>query len=163
MGFEMVKPGSPSVPARPDLVFMVYTLDSSSSDEEWPPHGLLTPPSPTRIPFPSPSAPAQSSSYSSLLLHPSPQLRGSFILISLFFFFNKLVFLKGCVGGSSENQEATLPQPNHRVCHWISFPARPHCLFVVPSLRQLSGFRGSWGFTIKVCISLLWQLQAFFF
>lgn len=37
MGFEMVKPGSPSVPARPDLVFMVYTLDSSSSsssDEE---------------------------------------------------------------------------------------------------------------------------------
>ncbi|XP_061629287.1 LOW QUALITY PROTEIN: ornithine decarboxylase antizyme 2-like [Phyllopteryx taeniolatus] len=36
MGFEMVKPGDPSVPARPDLAFMVYSLDncSSSSDEE---------------------------------------------------------------------------------------------------------------------------------
>eukprot|EP00066_Takifugu_rubripes_P016455 XP_011605721.1 PREDICTED: LOW QUALITY PROTEIN: ornithine decarboxylase antizyme 2-like [Takifugu rubripes] len=34
VGFEMVKPGNPMVPARPDLVFMVYSLDSSSSDEE---------------------------------------------------------------------------------------------------------------------------------
>ncbi|XP_057692302.1 LOW QUALITY PROTEIN: ornithine decarboxylase antizyme 2-like [Corythoichthys intestinalis] len=35
MGFEMVKPGNPSVPARPDLAFMVYSMDiSSSSDEE---------------------------------------------------------------------------------------------------------------------------------
>lgn len=34
MGFEMVKPGSPSVPARPELVFMVYTLESSSSSDE---------------------------------------------------------------------------------------------------------------------------------
>ncbi|KAM6926195.1 LOW QUALITY PROTEIN: ornithine decarboxylase antizyme 2-like [Lycodopsis pacificus] len=36
MGFEMVKPGHPMVPARPDLAFMVYSLDnsSSSSDEE---------------------------------------------------------------------------------------------------------------------------------
>lgn len=34
MGFEMVKPGSPLVPARPDLAFMVYSLDNSSSDEE---------------------------------------------------------------------------------------------------------------------------------
>lgn len=44
VGFEMVKPGSPMVPARPDLAFMVYSLDSSSSDEEWPPHCLWTPP-----------------------------------------------------------------------------------------------------------------------
>ncbi|XP_071369539.1 LOW QUALITY PROTEIN: ornithine decarboxylase antizyme 2a [Centroberyx affinis] len=34
MGFEVVKPGNPMVPARPDLVFMVYSLDNSSSDEE---------------------------------------------------------------------------------------------------------------------------------
>lgn len=34
MGFEVVKPGSPLVPARPNLVFMVYCLDASSSDEE---------------------------------------------------------------------------------------------------------------------------------
>uniref|UniRef100_A0A3P8T076 Ornithine decarboxylase antizyme 2 n=1 Tax=Amphiprion percula TaxID=161767 RepID=A0A3P8T076_AMPPE len=34
MGFEMVKPGNPMVPARPDLAFMVYSLDNSSSDEE---------------------------------------------------------------------------------------------------------------------------------
>ncbi|KAM9854101.1 LOW QUALITY PROTEIN: ornithine decarboxylase antizyme 2a [Aulostomus maculatus] len=34
MGFEMVKPGTPSIPARPDLAFMVYSLDNSSSDEE---------------------------------------------------------------------------------------------------------------------------------
>ncbi|XP_029952576.1 LOW QUALITY PROTEIN: ornithine decarboxylase antizyme 2a [Salarias fasciatus] len=34
MGFEMVKPGNPLVPARPDLAFMVYSLDTSSSDEE---------------------------------------------------------------------------------------------------------------------------------
>uniref|UniRef100_A0A4W4GJS5 Ornithine decarboxylase antizyme 2b n=1 Tax=Electrophorus electricus TaxID=8005 RepID=A0A4W4GJS5_ELEEL len=34
MGFEMVKPGHPLVPARPDLFFMVYSMDDSSSDEE---------------------------------------------------------------------------------------------------------------------------------
>uniref|UniRef100_A0A3Q1J857 Uncharacterized protein n=1 Tax=Anabas testudineus TaxID=64144 RepID=A0A3Q1J857_ANATE len=34
MGFEMVKPGHPLVPARPDLAFMVYSLENSSSDEE---------------------------------------------------------------------------------------------------------------------------------
>ncbi|XP_028287540.1 LOW QUALITY PROTEIN: ornithine decarboxylase antizyme 2a [Parambassis ranga] len=34
MGFEMVKPGNPMVPARPDLAFMVYSLENSSSDEE---------------------------------------------------------------------------------------------------------------------------------
>ncbi|XP_056273351.1 LOW QUALITY PROTEIN: ornithine decarboxylase antizyme 2a [Pseudoliparis swirei] len=34
MGLEMVKPGHPMVPARPDLAFMVYSLDTSSSDEE---------------------------------------------------------------------------------------------------------------------------------
>ncbi|KAK2842612.1 hypothetical protein Q5P01_012812 [Channa striata] len=34
MGFEMVKPGHPMVPARPDLAFMVYSLENSSSDEE---------------------------------------------------------------------------------------------------------------------------------
>ncbi|MEQ2212413.1 hypothetical protein XENOCAPTIV_030396, partial [Xenoophorus captivus] len=34
MGFEMVKPGNPMVPAQPDLAFMVYSLDNSSSDEE---------------------------------------------------------------------------------------------------------------------------------
>ncbi|KAF3688523.1 Ornithine decarboxylase antizyme 2 [Channa argus] len=34
MGFEMVKPGHPMVPVRPDLAFMVYSLENSSSDEE---------------------------------------------------------------------------------------------------------------------------------
>lgn len=34
MGFETVKPGHPMVPARPDLAFMVYSLENSSSDEE---------------------------------------------------------------------------------------------------------------------------------
>ncbi|NP_001278939.1 ornithine decarboxylase antizyme 2a [Astyanax mexicanus] len=34
MGFEMVKPGHPLVPARTDLLFMVYSMDDSSSDEE---------------------------------------------------------------------------------------------------------------------------------
>uniref|UniRef100_A0A9J8D9C0 Ornithine decarboxylase antizyme 2a n=1 Tax=Cyprinus carpio carpio TaxID=630221 RepID=A0A9J8D9C0_CYPCA len=34
MGFEVVKPGHPLVPARPDLLFMVYSMDNSSSDEE---------------------------------------------------------------------------------------------------------------------------------
>eukprot|EP00064_Thunnus_orientalis_P019854 superscaffoldBa00005158_g19984 len=34
MGFEIVKPGNPMVPARPDLAFMVYSLENSSSDEE---------------------------------------------------------------------------------------------------------------------------------
>ncbi|XP_075993569.1 LOW QUALITY PROTEIN: ornithine decarboxylase antizyme 2a [Genypterus blacodes] len=34
IGFEIVKPGNPMVPDRPDLAFMVYSLDNSSSDEE---------------------------------------------------------------------------------------------------------------------------------
>lgn len=34
MGFEVVKPGHPLVPTRPDLFFMVYSMDNSSSDEE---------------------------------------------------------------------------------------------------------------------------------
>uniref|UniRef100_A0A4W5PSS8 Ornithine decarboxylase antizyme 2 n=1 Tax=Hucho hucho TaxID=62062 RepID=A0A4W5PSS8_9TELE len=34
MGFEVVKPGNPLVPARTDLIFMVYSLENSSSDEE---------------------------------------------------------------------------------------------------------------------------------
>ncbi|XP_013765897.1 LOW QUALITY PROTEIN: ornithine decarboxylase antizyme 2a [Pundamilia nyererei] len=34
MGFEMVKPGNPMVPARPDLAFMVYSLENSSSSDE---------------------------------------------------------------------------------------------------------------------------------
>ncbi|XP_035252087.1 LOW QUALITY PROTEIN: ornithine decarboxylase antizyme 2a [Anguilla anguilla] len=34
MGFEVVKPGHPLVPARADLLFMVYSLDHASSDEE---------------------------------------------------------------------------------------------------------------------------------
>ncbi|XP_056138698.1 ornithine decarboxylase antizyme 2-like [Lampris incognitus] len=34
MGFEVVKPGNPLVPAWPNLIFMVYSLDYSSSDEE---------------------------------------------------------------------------------------------------------------------------------
>nr|XP_043891863.1 LOW QUALITY PROTEIN: ornithine decarboxylase antizyme 2a [Solea senegalensis] len=34
LGFEMVKPGNPMVPARPDLAFMAYSLENSSSDEE---------------------------------------------------------------------------------------------------------------------------------
>lgn len=34
MGLELLKPGSPLVPNRADLVFMVYPLENSSSDEE---------------------------------------------------------------------------------------------------------------------------------
>ncbi|XP_062849694.1 LOW QUALITY PROTEIN: ornithine decarboxylase antizyme 2a [Trichomycterus rosablanca] len=34
MGFEIVKPDHPLVPARPDLFFMVYSMDNSNSDEE---------------------------------------------------------------------------------------------------------------------------------
>uniref|UniRef100_A0A3P9AN31 Ornithine decarboxylase antizyme 2b n=2 Tax=Esox lucius TaxID=8010 RepID=A0A3P9AN31_ESOLU len=34
IGFEVVKPGNPLVPARSDLVFMAYSLENSSSDEE---------------------------------------------------------------------------------------------------------------------------------
>ncbi|RMB94487.1 hypothetical protein DUI87_29298 [Hirundo rustica rustica] len=35
LGFEIVRPGHPAVPSRPDVMFMVYSLDqSSSSDEE---------------------------------------------------------------------------------------------------------------------------------
>ncbi|KAL0967894.1 hypothetical protein UPYG_G00259320 [Umbra pygmaea] len=34
IGFEVVKPGNPLVPARADLVFMAYSLDNSSSDED---------------------------------------------------------------------------------------------------------------------------------
>nr|XP_021152624.1 LOW QUALITY PROTEIN: ornithine decarboxylase antizyme 2 [Columba livia] len=35
LGFEIVRPGHPSVPSRPDVMFMVYPLEqNSSSDEE---------------------------------------------------------------------------------------------------------------------------------
>ncbi|XP_030043812.1 ornithine decarboxylase antizyme 2 isoform X1 [Microcaecilia unicolor] len=34
LGFEIVRPGHPSVPSRPDVMFMVYALDQNSSDEE---------------------------------------------------------------------------------------------------------------------------------
>ncbi|XP_060770374.1 LOW QUALITY PROTEIN: ornithine decarboxylase antizyme 2a [Neoarius graeffei] len=34
MGFEVVKPEHPLVPTRPDLFFMAYSMDNSSSDEE---------------------------------------------------------------------------------------------------------------------------------
>ncbi|KAM9311837.1 LOW QUALITY PROTEIN: ornithine decarboxylase antizyme 2-like [Gastrophryne carolinensis] len=34
LGFEIVRPGHPCVPACPDVLFMVYTLEESSSDEE---------------------------------------------------------------------------------------------------------------------------------
>ncbi|MEE6519782.1 hypothetical protein FKM82_017521 [Ascaphus truei] len=34
LGFEIVRPGHPCVPARPDVLFMVYPLDQSSSDED---------------------------------------------------------------------------------------------------------------------------------
>ncbi|KAI5615459.1 ornithine decarboxylase antizyme 2, partial [Silurus asotus] len=34
MGFEVVKPDHALVQTRPDLFFMVYSMDSSSSDEE---------------------------------------------------------------------------------------------------------------------------------
>ncbi|XP_038275254.1 LOW QUALITY PROTEIN: ornithine decarboxylase antizyme 2 [Dermochelys coriacea] len=35
LGFEIVRPGHPCVPSRPDVMFMVYSLDqNSSSDEE---------------------------------------------------------------------------------------------------------------------------------
>ncbi|KAJ7998309.1 hypothetical protein DPEC_G00221360 [Dallia pectoralis] len=34
IGFEVVKPGNPLVPARTDRVFMAYPLENSSSDEE---------------------------------------------------------------------------------------------------------------------------------
>uniref|UniRef100_A0A8C5N4R8 Ornithine decarboxylase antizyme 2 n=1 Tax=Leptobrachium leishanense TaxID=445787 RepID=A0A8C5N4R8_9ANUR len=34
LGFDLVRPGHPCVPARPEVLFMVYTLEQSSSDEE---------------------------------------------------------------------------------------------------------------------------------
>ncbi|XP_051898705.1 LOW QUALITY PROTEIN: ornithine decarboxylase antizyme 2-like [Pristis pectinata] len=34
MGFEIVRPGHPSVPARPGVLFMVYSIDQSLSEEE---------------------------------------------------------------------------------------------------------------------------------
>nr|XP_014431463.1 ornithine decarboxylase antizyme 2 [Pelodiscus sinensis] len=35
LGFEIVRPGHPCVPSRPDVLFMVYSMDqNSSSDEE---------------------------------------------------------------------------------------------------------------------------------
>ncbi|CAH2273458.1 ornithine decarboxylase antizyme 2 [Pelobates cultripes] len=34
LGFEVVRPGHPCVPARPEVLFMVYTLEQNSSDEE---------------------------------------------------------------------------------------------------------------------------------
>uniref|UniRef100_A0A672J860 Ornithine decarboxylase antizyme 2b n=1 Tax=Salarias fasciatus TaxID=181472 RepID=A0A672J860_SALFA len=34
LGFEIVKPGHPLVPPRPDVFFMAYTFDRDSSDEE---------------------------------------------------------------------------------------------------------------------------------
>ncbi|XP_007907696.1 LOW QUALITY PROTEIN: ornithine decarboxylase antizyme 2 [Callorhinchus milii] len=33
MGFEIVRPGHPSVPTRPDVLFMVYPIDQSSEEE----------------------------------------------------------------------------------------------------------------------------------
>jgi len=71
MGFEMVKPGNPMVPARPDLAFMVYSLDNSSSDEEWLP-------------------PTPDTSHS----HPTHTITPSFLLFffcffSFFFFLNQ--------------------------------------------------------------------------
>lgn len=34
LGFEVVRPGHPCVPSRPDVMFMVYALDQTSSDED---------------------------------------------------------------------------------------------------------------------------------
>ncbi|KAG8440344.1 hypothetical protein GDO86_006190, partial [Hymenochirus boettgeri] len=34
LGFEIVRPGHPCVPASPEIMFMVYTLDQNSSDED---------------------------------------------------------------------------------------------------------------------------------
>ncbi|XP_061578344.1 ornithine decarboxylase antizyme 2a [Cololabis saira] len=34
MGFQMVKPGNPLVPARPGLAFLVYSLEAGSEDED---------------------------------------------------------------------------------------------------------------------------------
>ncbi|XP_069758349.1 ornithine decarboxylase antizyme 2-like [Narcine bancroftii] len=34
MGFEIVRPGHPSVPAQPGVLFMVYSIDQSRSEEE---------------------------------------------------------------------------------------------------------------------------------
>ncbi|XP_053128205.1 ornithine decarboxylase antizyme 2, partial [Hemicordylus capensis] len=34
LGFEIVRPGHPCVPSRPDVLFMVYSLDQVSSDDD---------------------------------------------------------------------------------------------------------------------------------
>jgi hypothetical protein len=34
LGFEIVHPGHPCVPSRPDVMFMVYPLDQNLSDED---------------------------------------------------------------------------------------------------------------------------------
>ncbi|NXF94904.1 OAZ2 decarboxylase, partial [Eubucco bourcierii] len=33
LGFEIVRPGHPSVPSRPDMMFMVYPLEQNSDEE----------------------------------------------------------------------------------------------------------------------------------
>lgn len=34
LGFEIVRPGHPCVPSRPDVMFMVYPLDQNLSEED---------------------------------------------------------------------------------------------------------------------------------
>lgn len=133
MGFEMVKPGNPMVPARPDLAFMVYSLDNSSSDEEWLPHRLRTPPSPTLTTPPFPSHRwkhfcfLHQADKSTSTLGKNPSSPSKILTIDWevsIFFLNRLVILKGClevVGLIGETGGVTLLELSHCVHHWIFF------------------------------------------
>lgn len=144
MGFEMVTPGSPRVPARPELVFMVYTLDSSSSsssDEEWAASQRL--PSPTQH---------TTTLLLLLLLNPSsslPSTQKGLFFSSFPLFICKLVFFKG------------LSWPLRFTWH-LAWVVGRFTRFVVPSSRVLCDLRGEWSFTMKVSISLL-RTDSFFF
>lgn len=113
MGFEMVKPGNPMVPARPDLAFMVYSLEnSSSSDEEWLSHY------PWRLPFPpSPPSPLlstvfiSSSNNRTCLNFPSdtpllPLLYEVSLFFLRFFFFSSTYFKEVFRSGSVSVRES---------------------------------------------------------
>lgn len=174
MGFEMVKPGNPMVPARPDLAFMVYSLDNCSSDEEWLPQHLPLPPA-------SPSLPSVAHGNTSARFRHqankcAPTLAQNLALknphhwrrVLFFFVFNRLVLLKGCEGGQVSIgwrlPPLSLSQGSlqigemgsgitwifHCVHCWIPPPhlsGSPlgHIIcFVVPSTRNCREFRRRW-------------------
>lgn len=151
MGFEMVKPGNPMVPARPDLAFMVYSLDNSSSDEEWLPHRLRTPPSPTLTPPPFPAHAwkhfcfLHQADKSTLTLGKNPSSPSKILTI----------YWEVCVcGGGALHCIAWTKSLRTSLDFFLFFPCLVvpllATLFVVPSTRQLSCIQEKVGFYIKI-------------